>query len=164
VTVDQELFREIMSGFPTGVTIVTTFDDDGAPKGLTVSAFCPVSLDPPLILVCVDKRSTTLPVILGNQHFTVNFLAAGRDELARSFATPSPTKFDGVPWTRPSLDDAGPVLHEDSAAHVACRLHQAIEAGDHWILIGSVEDGAIDHAETPLLYGKRTYAAWVAQG
>jgi flavin reductase (DIM6/NTAB) family NADH-FMN oxidoreductase RutF len=161
--VPEDLFLEIMSSFPTGVTVVTTATASGEPKGLTVSAFCPVSLHPPLVLVCLDNQSSTLMAIGESGVFTVNFLAAGREELARRFAAKMEDKFDGVPWDSPAVG-TGPVLTEDSGAYVACRVVQTLEAGDHWILLGEVEDGSLRADHLPLLYGRRTFSTWATPG
>lgn len=161
--VAEELFLEIMSSFPTGVTVVTACSDSGAPKGLTVSAFSPVSLDPPLVLVCLDNRSTTLVAIGQTRTFTVNFLAAGREELARRFAGKMENKYEGISWELPA-SGGGPILTEDSGAYVVCRLAQMIEAGDHWIVLGQVEDGRLREDHLPLLYGRRTFSSWTSPG
>jgi flavin reductase (DIM6/NTAB) family NADH-FMN oxidoreductase RutF len=163
VTVDEDLFLEIMSSFPTGVTVVTTMASSGLPKGLTVSAFCPVSLHPPLVLVCLDNQSSTLAAIRESGWFSVNFLAAGREELARRFASKSDDKFQGLPWEVPA-PDGGPILTEDSGAYVVCRLQDAIEAGDHWLLLGRVEQGSLREDHLPLLYGRRTFSTWAIAG
>jgi flavin reductase (DIM6/NTAB) family NADH-FMN oxidoreductase RutF len=162
VAVAEDLFLEIMSSFPTGVTVVTTTAANG-PKGLTVSAFCPVSLHPPLVLVCLDNGSSTLAAIRESGGFTVNFLAAGREELARRFAAKMEDKFDGVPSELPPAG-TGPVLTEDSGAYVACRVVQTLEAGDHWILLGEVQDGNLRSDHLPLLYGRRTFSTWASPG
>ena len=101
--IDSERYRDIMSGFPSGVVIVTAFGEDGLPRGLTVSAFSAVSLDPPLALVCVDKTSNTLPAVEHTRGFTANILAAGREALARRMATKVSDKFDGLEWRRSDL-------------------------------------------------------------
>jgi flavin reductase (DIM6/NTAB) family NADH-FMN oxidoreductase RutF len=95
VPIDPTLFRDLMASFPAGVT-VTALGDDGDVRGLTVSSFCSVSLDPPLVLVCIDKGSNTLPAIQARSAFTVNFLATGREELAGRLAGKGSTKFEGV--------------------------------------------------------------------
>jgi flavin reductase (DIM6/NTAB) family NADH-FMN oxidoreductase RutF len=163
VAVAEDLFLEIMSSFPTGVTVVTTTTTAGSPKGLTVSAFCPVSLHPPLVLVCLDNQSSTLIAIEESGMFTVNFLTAGREELARRFAAKMEDKFEGVPWDLPAAG-AGPVLTADSGAYVACRVVRTLEAGDHWILLGEVEDGSLRADHLPMLYGRRTFSTWAHPG
>jgi len=87
-------YRDVMSAFPSGVVIVTAFGSDGLPRGLTVTAFAAVSLQPPLALVCVEKTSNTLPAVQHTKGFTANLLASGRDALARLMATKASTKFD----------------------------------------------------------------------
>lgn len=144
-----------MTHFPSGVVIVTAFAEDGRPRGLTVNAFCAVSLEPPLALVCIDKQSNTLPAIRHSHGFTANILASGREPLARLMATKSDSKFDGVEWTRP--DSGGPVLERDVAAYAICSLTETIAAGDHWIVLGQVVDGAHVAGVAPLVYGRRDY-------
>jgi flavin reductase (DIM6/NTAB) family NADH-FMN oxidoreductase RutF len=146
-----------MSTFPSGVVVVTAFGDDGLPRGLTVSAFSAVSLSPPLVLVCVDKSSNTLPAVQRTQGFTANILAVGREPLARRMATKLSDKFDALAWRRSDSGAGGPILEEDAAAYVVCTLKETIEGGDHWILLGSVVEG--DHREgvAPLVFSRRGY-------
>lgn len=156
---DTPAFRSLMGAFPTGVVIVTTVDPEGAPKGLTTQSFVSVSIDPPLLLVSLDKTSRTLRALLGTKAFVVNFLAAGRGDLATQFASKGDDKFAGVAW-RPSIAaKSSPILANDSVAYAECLVTQTIEAGDHWLVVASVEDGAV-LSGTPLMYYRRTYAAW----
>ena len=141
MAVTPQLYRDIMACFPSGVAIVTASEADGKPRGLTLSAFCAVSLSPPLVLVCVDKTSNTLPALQAAGGFTVNFLAGGRDHLAVLYASKAEEKFEGIPWRPPDQREGGPILHEDSAAYAVCITRQAIEAGDHWVFIGEVHAG-----------------------
>lgn len=145
-----------MANFPSGVVIVTAFDEDDRPRGLTVNAFCAVSLQPPLALACVDRQSNTLPAILNSRGFTANILAAGREPLARLMATKSDSKFEGLDWTRPEAG-GGPLLQHDVAAYAVCNVMETIEAGDHWIVLGHVVDGARVDGMPPLVYGRRDY-------
>jgi flavin reductase (DIM6/NTAB) family NADH-FMN oxidoreductase RutF len=156
--VDGDLFREVMSGFPSGVTVVTAREWRGRVVGLTVSAYCSVSTEPPMVLVCVDDQSNTLPVIRTSRAFTVNVLAAGSEELAARFASKRDDKFAGVVVTEPLLASAGPILAEAAAAFCVCRLERELVVGDHSILIGAVEDAGTFH-DRPLLYHRRTYSA-----
>jgi flavin reductase (DIM6/NTAB) family NADH-FMN oxidoreductase RutF len=155
--IDPQRFRNVMSAFPSGVVVVTAFGDDGLPRGLTVSAFCAVSLSPPLALVCVDKSSNTLPAVQRTRGFTANILAAGRESLARRMATKLSDKFDGLVWRRSESGAGGPILEEDATAYAVCSLKETIEGGDHWILLGSVLEG--DHREgvSPLVFSRRGY-------
>src|SRR4029077_3753094 len=140
--IDALRFREVMSSFPSGVVVLTAFGEDGLPRGLTVNAFCAVSLQPPLALACIEKTSNTLPAVQLTGGFTANILAAGREQLARRMATKLSDKFEGLKWRRPEVEAGGPILEEDTAAFAVCKLTQTIEAGDHWILVGLVTDGA----------------------
>ena len=151
-----------MACFPTGVAIVTAHEAGGRPRGLTLSAFCPVSLEPPLVLVCIDRSSNTLPALQASGGFTVNFLAGGRDHLAVLYASKAEEKFEGIAWRRPELPEGGPVLHGDSAAYAVCLTRQAIEAGDHWVFIGEVREGAVIEGRLPLVYHRRAYVDLVA--
>jgi flavin reductase (DIM6/NTAB) family NADH-FMN oxidoreductase RutF len=155
--IEPQRFREVMASFPSGVVVLTAFADDSLPRGLTVSAFCAVSLQPPLALACVDKSSNTLPAVQHAGSFTANILAAGREQLARMMATKLSDKFDGIPWRRPDSGRGGPVLEEDCAAYAVCTLKETIEAGDHWILIGEVVEGAHREGVAPMVFSRRGY-------
>jgi flavin reductase (DIM6/NTAB) family NADH-FMN oxidoreductase RutF len=155
--IDPERFREVMSTFPSGVVVLTAFGPDSLPRGLTVSAFCAVSLQPPLALACIDKSSNTLPAVQHAGGFTANILAAGREQLARRMASKLSDKFDGIAWRRPGSARGGPILEDDSAAYAVCILKDTIEAGDHWILIGSVVEGSHREGVAPMVFSRRGY-------
>ena len=157
--VDTPRFRSLMGAFPTGVIIVTTVDPDGSPKGLTTQSFLSVSTDPPLLVVSLDKTSRTLRALLATRAFTVNFLASGRGDLATRFASKGDDKFMGVAWRASSVAKGSPILADDSVAYAECLVDRTIDAGDHVLIIGSVDDGAV-LSGTPLMYYRRTYAAW----
>lgn len=156
--IDPQRFRQVLSSFPSGVVILTAFGEDGGPRGLTVSAFCAASLHPPLVLVCIDKTSNTLPAVQHTGGFTANILATGKEALARRMATKVSDKFDGIEWRRPETALGGPILEADCAAYAVCALRDTIEAGDHWVLIGQVTEG--DHREgiTPMVFGRRVFS------
>ena len=155
---DSDTFREVMARFPTGVTVITT-SVDGQPYGLTVSAFTAVSLQPPLVLVCVDNGSNTLPALLASRSFTVNILQETSTNLALRFASKDVTKFTDV-----EIEDAttGPILNADSVAYLCCRVTEIIEAGDHHILLGSVESAGVIGIQEPLLYCNRSFRRAIA--
>jgi flavin reductase (DIM6/NTAB) family NADH-FMN oxidoreductase RutF len=156
---DRATFFAIMGAFPTGVGVVTTMDADNQPRGLTTNALCSVSADPPLLLVCVDKNSNTLPSLRHSKKFVVNYLSAGRGDLANVFASKEPDKFAGVAW-RPAANGM-PWLHVDTIAHAECTIQEEIEAGDHLIFLGQVETGQAPAPGTkPLMYFRRTYGTW----
>src|SRR5439155_21237439 len=117
---DRATFFAIMGAFPTGVGIVTTLDEHNQPRGLTSNALCSVSAEPPLLLVCVDKNSNTLPALRHSQKFVVNYLSAGRGDLANLFASKEPDKFQNVSW-RPASNGM-PWLHGDTIAHAECSI------------------------------------------
>jgi flavin reductase (DIM6/NTAB) family NADH-FMN oxidoreductase RutF len=157
VPIAPALFRDVMASFPAGVAVVTAREAGRRPRGLTLSAFCPVSLDPPLVLVCVAKTSNTLAALKAAGGFTVNFLAGGREHLAVLYASKAEEKFEGIAWLPPATPEGGPILHEDSAAYAVCVTRQAVEAGDHWVFIGEVEEAATIPDHLPLLYHRRAY-------
>lgn len=164
MSVPPQLYREIMACFPTGVAVVTAHEAGDRPRGLTLSAFCPVSLDPPLVLVCIDRGSNTLPALQASGGFTVNFLAGGREHLAVLYASKAEEKFTGIAWSRPELPEGGPILHEDAAAYAVCVTRQCFEAGDHWVFIGEVRHGAVIEGRLPLLYHRRAFIDLVETG
>ncbi len=148
-----------MGAFPTGVGIVTALDADNQPRGLTTNALCSVSAEPPLMLVCVDKNSNTLPALRHSGGFVVNYLSAGRGDLANRFASKEPDKFAGVSW-RPAAKGM-PWLHADTIAHCECTVQQEIDAGDHFIFLALVEGGQPPAPGTkPLMYFRRSYGTW----
>lgn len=155
--IDAVRFREVMSSFPSGVVVLTAFGEDGRPRGLTVSAFCAASLEPPLALVCIDKTSNTLPAVQHTGGFTANILSTGRETLARRMATKLSDKFEGLEWRRPDTQVGGPILDQDTAAYAVCALRDTIEAGDHWVLIGLVMEGAHREGVAPMVFARRVY-------
>jgi flavin reductase (DIM6/NTAB) family NADH-FMN oxidoreductase RutF len=158
--VERDEFIASVAAFPTGVTIVTTLDEGGTACGLTCNAFMSVSADPPLVVVSVDKTSNTLPALRSTRRFVVNFLAAGREELALLCASKRTDKFVEIAW-RASEQHGLPILHEDSVAHARCDLVQEVEAGDHVLLLGHVQEvSPPDPDAVPLLYFRRTYDRW----
>jgi flavin reductase (DIM6/NTAB) family NADH-FMN oxidoreductase RutF len=157
MTIDADLFRSIFAGLPAGVAVVTAMGSDGIPRGLTSTAVCPVSADPPMLLACVGKSSRTLPAIMHSRGFTVNFLAAESRELSRHFAGLGPDKFAGVPWRPSRMANGAPILAEGVVSHTECVVADAIEVGDHWIILGAICHGAVRDA-VPLLYCWREYA------
>lgn len=152
--IDRRTFTDMMASLAASVTIVTVEGPD-EPSGLTVSAFTSVSAEPPIVLVCIDSRSSTLPVLLEAEGFTVNFLPKGAEDVAMLFATPGTDRFGAVGWRR--IPDAGPVL-EDAYGHFACRRVEALELGDHWVIFGEVvaSDRREEYIE-PLVYHDRRF-------
>ncbi|QIE57355.1 flavin reductase family protein [Pikeienuella piscinae] len=145
--------RDAFGAFMTGVTIVTTIDAAGAPVGLTANAFTSVSLDPPLVLVCISRRSLSLSAFQRSGGFAVNILADDQQSLSDRFARRTEDRFSGVEW-RPG-PVGGPVL-AGVCGWFDCRLHDQLAAGDHMILIGRVS--GFDHnSQRPLGYSRGDY-------
>lgn len=148
-------FRDTMSTVPAAVTIVTTMDLPDRPAGMCAISFCSVSLDPPLILVCLDKGSRTLPILESAGAFVVNFLGAEHRELAAVFASKADDKFHGVRWHHGAETDQ-PVL-DDAIGHFECSVWRVVEAGDHQVVIGLVQGGARPHGLSSLVYWNREF-------
>ena len=159
VAIDRQAFFDVMASFPSGVAIVTTLDADGVPRGLTTTAVCSVSADPPTILVCVDLGSRTLAALRERQGFVVNFVGEGRSELCLLFASKVADKFAHVEW-RPTGEGL-PLLHEDVLAWAECVTERDLEIGDHVVLVAEVTDGGVQPAlEPPLMYYRRSWGVW----
>jgi len=142
-----------MSRFPTGVTVVAAVDGKGMPFGLTVNSFTSVSLDPPLVLVCIDEGAASHDPLMAASHFTVNVLASGQSDVADRFAAdPAHTRFDDVPWYESAL---GTPIIEGAAAWVECSRLEVHRAGDHSILIGRVESSQGGHGSVLLFHQGR---------
>ena len=155
MTLDPDGFRAVLGRFASGVTVVTAVDGTGRDHGITVSAFCSLSLQPPLILVCIDHTSSMYEVLQSATYFAVNMLAASQEALSRRFSGKDPNRFDGIGYARGST---GVALLDDTLAALECRVHGRHEEGDHTIFIGLVE-AAQARSERPLLYYRGGYAA-----
>ncbi|WP_374423319.1 p-hydroxyphenylacetate 3-hydroxylase reductase component [Chromobacterium sp.] len=152
---DARALRRALGNFATGVTVVTAAAPDGERAGVTANSFNSVSLDPPLVLWSLDKRSASHPVFAQASHFVVHVLAADQIELSNRFARAAADKFAGL---EPEAGRGGAPLLDGCAARFHCRLHQQLDGGDHWILLGLVE-AFDDFGAAPLLYHQGMYAA-----
>jgi flavin reductase (DIM6/NTAB) family NADH-FMN oxidoreductase RutF len=158
VGVTREEYVGIMSAFPTGVAIVTTLEPDGTPRGLTTNAVTSVSAEPPILLVCVDRNSRTLPALLHTKRFVVNFMRDDHEDICRLFASKDDDKFARVAWT-PGLGGV-PILHEGAVAHAECVTLDELEIGDHVVVTGEVEAGSAPAAgDVPIVYFRRSYSS-----
>ena len=129
--------RDVMGRFPTGVTVVAAVGPESRPFGLTVNSFTSVSLDPPLILVCIDREAASHDALMASSHFAVNVLASEQSHVADRFAVePARSRFDEISWHASAL---GAPLIEGAAAWLECSRHEVYEVGDHSILVGKVE-------------------------
>lgn len=154
-TTNPELFREAMTRFASGVTIVTTADAAGTWWGFTASAFSSLSLSPPLILVCLATSADSHPVFAAAPGFIVNVLGREHEQLAIRFATKGVEKFAGGEF-RPGEADGYPVL-DDALVSLKCATHERHQAGDHTILIGAVEYVQMRHSGQPALHYNRRF-------
>jgi flavin reductase (DIM6/NTAB) family NADH-FMN oxidoreductase RutF len=152
-------FRTMMSGFPTGVCVVTSVDADGAPWGMTCSSVCSVTLAPPTLLLCLRSGSPTLAAALDRGAFTVNLLHEGAQDAAELFASGNPHRFDLLPWEQ-HADAAGPHLVRDAHTVADCVVSLTQTIGDHVIVFGEVHRIARHRPRPPLLYGLRQFRAW----
>lgn len=152
--VSPEEFKQVLGRWTTGVTIVTARSGDRV-HGMTVSAFTEVSLDPPLVLVCADKSSNTLPVIEEGRVFAVNILARGQEALSNRFASKKDEwkRFEGLEVEH---GPTGAPLIAGALAQLDCRVVHAHEHGDHVVYVGEVESARWSDAE-PLLHSRGAY-------
>jgi len=142
--------REVMSSFPTGVTIVAACDSMGDPYGLTVNSFTSVSLDPPLVLVCIGHGSSSHDGLAAAATFSVSILAASQQEVALRFARePSEGRFEEVSWGR---GDSGVPIIEGAVACLECSRHEVLTGGDHSILIGRVDRTTLTDREALIFH------------
>lgn len=146
--IDPLEFRDVLGHFATGVTIVTTRDSDGNPHGLTANAFTSVSLDPPLVLVSVDKKAESHEHLEKSRFFCVNILGEASEDLSNRFAKSGGEKFEGV--SHSDRHTGAPVL-DDAIAWIDCHLDQIYEGGDHTLFVGRVT-GLHAIGGRPLLY------------
>lgn len=148
MTIDKADFRRALGQFASGVTVVTTRDGAGRPHGLTASAFCSVSLEPPLVLVCIDLRSEAHDAVAAQGAYNVSILAEGQQDVSHRFAFGGAAKFEGI-----ALEDGanGLPLVPGALAHLECRVASAHLAGDHTIYVGQIER-LVAHPGRPLAY------------
>ncbi|MEH7125122.1 flavin reductase family protein [Bacillus sp. JJ1773] len=150
----QDLFKQIMGSYPTGVTIVTTTNENGMPVGLTVNSFASVSLDPPMLLWSIDHGVSSLKEFTEGGKFAVHVLAAEQRELCKVFASKHEDRFSTCEW---SLSENGLPIIENVVGVFECKTFKAIEAGDHTVLIGEVMDIKVEKEKDPMLYHRRVF-------
>lgn len=147
-------FRDVLSRFASGVTVVTAVSN-GQPVGLTCQSFSSVSLEPPLVLFIPAKSSRAWPAIQRSGKFCVNFLAADQAEVSNQMASRGSDKYAGVEWT-PAPVTGSPVL-PGTVGYVDCTIHAVHEAGDHFLVIGRAQHLEVGEAEEPLLFYRGQY-------
>jgi len=151
---DERTLRDALGSFATGVTVVTCVDGEGRPFGLTVNSFTSVSLDPPLLLVCISRRARCRTALAEATHFAVNVLQTGQQPASIRFSTRDEDRFGATPW---STGETGAPLLMDSLAVFECERHAIHEGGDHDILVGHVLRASFDPNLDPLLYFRGRY-------
>ena len=151
--IDQDTFRSVLGRFASGITIVTVRDGD-RDFGMTVSAFCSLSLDPPMVLICIDKTASMHQLLLEHPRFGVSILSSDQEASSRRFADPESDRFDGLAYTRA---ECGAVLLSRALAHMECRVAAHYDGGDHTIFTADVERAEPAHGR-PLLYYRGGYA------
>lgn len=149
---DSAMQRKIMGHFATGVTVVTTGGPAGA-HGLTANAVASLSLDPPLVLVAVDKRAHSMDFLKANRCFAINILTLRQEDISRRFATPGPKDFSDLVVR--TAETGAPIL-SDCLAFVDCRVVDILPGGDHEVFIGQIEAGELYDGH-PLLYYSGKY-------
>lgn len=153
-TPDPAQFRQLMGRFATGITVVTCADKAGELHGMTANSMTSVSLEPPLLLICVDHKAGMRAHLLDTGSFTVNILDQQQEALSRRFAGKHENRYEGIGYTTGTLGH--PVL-DGSLAYAECTVESVVDAGDHTIVIGRVVAGAA-HDGRPLLYFRGGYA------
>ncbi|QPC89362.1 flavin reductase [Mesorhizobium sp. INR15] len=153
--IDPIALRRAFGTFVTGVTVITTRDGDGTPRGMTANSFTSVSLDPPLLLVCVGKAAASFAAFNTSDCFAVNLLHEGQTDVSSVFASKSPDKFQSIVHDR--VHTGAPILNE-CLTWFDCTVHDRIEAGDHVVLIGAVQAFGTSPS-APLGFCRGRYAA-----
>ena len=152
--VEPPQFRQLLGRFATGVTVVTARGPRGGPIGMTASSVASVSLDPPLVLVCVDRGHDMHAALEAGEHFVLNILAADQEALSRRFAEDDENRFDGVGYKE---NRHGIALLDGALAAIDCVKRTAVPGGDHTVFIGLVTGGSVTDRR-PLLYYRGGYA------
>jgi len=155
IEIDPMLFRRVMGHYPTGVTVVASFQDDH-PVGLAIGSFFSVSLEPPLVGFCVARTSTSWPRIEASGRFGISVLAEDQHETSGRFASKVEDKFEGESW-EPAPVTGSPLI-SGALATIDCTLHSVLEGGDHLIVLGLVRDLHVRRDDVgPLLFFKGAY-------
>ena len=150
---DSRLFRKVCGQFATGITVVTVTDPEGQPHGLTVNSFASISLNPLLVMVSIDLRSSVLPHFQSSAGFAINVLASDQEPVSRIFATRDAQRFESVSW-RPG--ELGAPLLDNCLAHMECATSRSLDVGDHTVFIGEVKR-AVCREGKPLIYFNSCY-------
>lgn len=151
---DARTLRDAMGCFATGITVVTSIGEDGAPVGLTANSFTSVSLDPPLLLVCIANGAGTAPILRKAEHFAVNMLQTSQQPTSNRFAGKGEDRFAATQWQE---GETGVPLLDGSLGSFECKRHAVHDGGDHFILVGEVVRAQFEPRRDPLLYFRGKY-------
>lgn len=151
--------RRLMTGFPTGVSIVTATDEDGAQRGMTCTSLCSVALQPPTLLVCLRRDSPTRQAVCAVRGLTVNLLHDTARPAAEMFGAAVPDRFERLRWTQ-SPHGGGAHLVDDAHTIADCRVAHVQDVGDHTVVMAEVVALHSLREPVPLMYGMRRYGAW----
>ena len=154
-SIPADRFRHACGRFATGVAIAGVMDPQGAPHGLTVSSFTSVSLDPPLVLICLGHTVTMIDTFRAAAYFSVNVLDEEQRELSERFARRGHDRFSGLAWRR---GETGAPLIDGVLAAIECETHQRIPSGDHDILVGRMLHAHVREG-APLIHFASRYRA-----
>ena len=154
MSVSPDEFRSVLGRFPSGVTVVTTKAADGSDQGMTVSAFCSVSLEPPLVLICIEKTASVYDALTSAPGFVVNILSARQEQIARRFSIVDIDRFEGVGFSR---TQNGIAVLDDALGIIECNRSAQHDAGDHTIIVAEVEATRAENG-SPLMYYRGGYA------
>jgi flavin reductase (DIM6/NTAB) family NADH-FMN oxidoreductase RutF len=150
---DTAKFRQVLGHFPTGVTIITAMHE-GQPVGFAVGSFASLSLEPPQVLFCAGRSSSSWPKIREVGTFCVNVLADDQEGVSRVFASKAPDKFQEIGWKRSG--NGSPII-DGVLAYIDCTLGEVVESGDHYVVVGVVQDLEVRHEGGPLIFFRGGY-------
>ena len=150
---DPRTLRDALGCFATGVTVVTCLND-GTPAGLTVNSFTSVSLDPPLLLVCIHKAAASADALIGASCFAINVLQTGQQPASITFSTRVEDRFGSMAW---SCGESGAPILSESLCVFECERYAVYDGGDHHILVGQVVKASFDASLDPLLFFRGRY-------
>ncbi len=142
-----------MGYFATGVTVITTKDKEGTPFGLTANAFTSLSLNPPLVLICIDKAVQCYSCFEESRVFAVNVLSEEQEELSYRFATKGIEKFSGIKW---HMGENGVALLDGAIGYIECKVANSYDGGDHTIYVGEIVHASAS-GDRPLIFFKGSY-------
>ncbi len=160
--INEELYKQVLGSFPSGVTVVTAYDNDGNVTGLTASAFSALSMDPALVLVCPNYDSDSYPVLSEVKRFAINILEASQMGPCFAFAKKGEAKAEAIKDVAVTKGEFGTPMIDGAAAVIECSLWKEYEGGDHAILVGKVES-LVNHSDyAPMVYCRGKMTAWQA--